>query len=347
MRFRAALAALAAAAVCLAPAPAYAQSPPPNDNYLSSTIIPQAANPTFHQVLYTDTQDTTAATVQADMFNPDQSGVPFAGGGPEPLTCKGTSYGRTIWYDMHPATPEGLLLQASGFPNVIAVYQWSKTTTKIIRQVGCQVQSSTAPNTFVLPFELQKGKLYTVQIGGIDTVPGDTSTAAGGTLNLSATFFPDHDGDGVYDPQDHCPTLAGVAQFGGCPPTLGPVLAYSYRSSSSAGLLMTRFDVSSIPGGAKVQARCSCGIKQTQTAGKHATSVTLTAFVGATLPLGATVDISTTNNATGHGTYKYGAIGAYRQFSVSASGLGTLLKRCLMPGSMTPRTQCPPGGRRH
>jgi hypothetical protein len=347
MRIRGTLAALFAAALCLAPVPAFAQSAPPNDNYLSSTIIPQAANTTFHPVTYTDTEDTTNATVQADLFNPDQSGLPFAGGGPEPLTCNGTSYGRTIWYDTHPKIPEGVQLQATGFPNVIAVYQWSKTTSMIIRRLGCQVQNSTAPNTFVLPSELQKNDAYTVQIGGIDTTPGDSSTAAGGTLNVNATFVPDHDGDGIYDPQDACPTLAGVPQFGGCPPTLSPVLSYSYRTSSAAGLLISKFEADSIPAGAKVQVSCSCAIKQTQTAGPHASSVTLTAFIGATLPLGATVDIWTTKSATHHGLYKYGAIGAYRQFAVSSSGLGTQIRRCLMPGSTTPRAQCPPGGRKH
>ena len=62
-------------------APAVAGSPPPNDNYLSSTIIPQGSTTGMSLVTYHDTEDLTAATTQRDLFNPDQSGLPFGGGG--------------------------------------------------------------------------------------------------------------------------------------------------------------------------------------------------------------------------------------------------------------------------
>jgi hypothetical protein len=104
--------------------------------------------------------------------------------------------------------------------------------------------------------------------------------------------------------------------------------------------------VNSIPGSASVEARCSCGVKQTLKSGAHANSVALTSFVGARIPLGSTIEIWATKRATGRGLYKFGAIGAYRKYTVSSTGLGTPLKRCLMPGSMTPQRLCPPGGRR-
>jgi hypothetical protein len=333
----------------IAAAPAEAQAPPPNDNYLSSTIIPQAMTTSFQQVMYTDTQDTTSATTQPDLFNPERSGLPFGGGGPEPVTCHGVTYGNTIWYDMHPKIPVSVELNASGFLNVIAVYEWSLQTSKITREIGCQVSASaTQTNDFIFPVELQKGHVYTVQIGGVQTPAG----VAAGPLTFSATFFPDHDGDGVLDPLDACPTLAGpllpngAPQFGGCPPTLRPTVSYSYLGPTASALSITKFELTSIPGRARLQARCSCGVQQTIEDGAHANSVTLTSFVGARIPLGSTIEIWATKRATGRGIYKYGAIGAYRKYTVSSSGLGTPIKRCLMPGSMTPRLQCPPGGRK-
>jgi hypothetical protein len=334
-------------ACCLAAAPAYAQAAPLNDNYLASTIMPQAKSTGLQESMYIDTEDTTAATTQPDLFNPDRSGLSFGGGGPEPLTCNGVGYGKTIWYDMHPKVPLGLELQASGFPTVIAVYQWSPSTSKITRRVGCQAfNGSTQPNDFLLPFELKKGNAYTVQIGGLDTVPGDPSSAAGGALSFTARFLPDHDGDGVYDPLDACPFLAGVSRFGGCPPTISPVLSYSFRGPVGSGLRITRFEINTIPGGSRVEARCSCGIDEVRNSGSHASSVTIPAFVGATLPFGATVEIWTSKRATRGGMFKHGAIGAYRKLTVGSSGLSQPVKRCLMPGSRTPRLQCPPGGRR-
>jgi hypothetical protein len=297
---------------------------------------------------YTDAEDTTSATVQSDLFDPEQNGLNLGGGGPEPLSCGGQSFGNTIWYDILPKIPEGVQFQASGFPAEIVIYEWSKKDSRITRTVGCRTLTPAAPNTWVLPAELAKNRAYTVQIGGLDAVSGNATTAATGTLNFSATFVPDHDGDGIYDLQDACPTLAGVAQFGGCPPELSAGLQYHYSSSTASGIVISKlFDVTSVPGGAGVTARCSCGISQSATVRSGATSVSLPAFLGATLPIGSTVTFWVTKRATHHGMYKYGAIGSFRQFTVSSVGLGTPVKRCLMPGSLTPRTQCPPGGRRH
>lgn len=321
-------------------------APPLNDNYLASTIIPQAATTGFQLATYSDTQDTTSATTQTDLFNPDRSGLPFGGGGPEPLTCNSVTYGNTVWYDLHPKVAVGVDLKASGFLNVIALYEWSKRTSKIIRRVGCQVSTSaTQTNDFIVrvPRELTKNHVYTVQVGGVQTATG----IAAGSLAFSATFFPDHDGDTIYDPLDSCPTLAGVPSSGGCPPTISPVLSSSYLGPVASAISITRFEVTLVPGRARVEARCSCGLHQTVTSAAHANSVALTSFVGARLPLGSTVEIWTTKAPTGQGLYKFGAFGAYRKYTVSSTGFGAPVKRCLMPGSTTPRLQCPPGGRQH
>ena len=66
---------LIAAALLALPATA-AAAPPPNDNYLASTTISSQE--------YRDSVDTTEATTQPDLFNPNRDGLPFGGGDPEP-----------------------------------------------------------------------------------------------------------------------------------------------------------------------------------------------------------------------------------------------------------------------
>jgi hypothetical protein len=328
------LAALGAAAA----GPAIAQAAPPNDNYLASTIIPQGSTKGMNLVTYHDSENLTTATTQGDLFNPDQSGLPFGGGGPEPLTCGSASYGQTIWYDIHPKVPEGLQLTATGLPNVIAVYRWSLSTSKIIARLGCQAAANGA-NTANVPEELQKGAAYTVQVGALTSGGGPVT----GTVAFTARFLPDHDGDGVFDPLDACPALPGITSLGGCPPTLSPSVSWNMTNSQ----VLTQFQVGDLPPQARIIVRCSCGISATKTVGAHAGVVTLTALLKRRVPVGATLQFWATKRPSGTGTYRFGAIGEYRRYTARAGGLGVPVKRCLMPGSLTPRTQCPPGGRRH
>lgn len=65
---RFALSGTACAAALAVPAVA-AAAPPPNDNYLGSTSISDAQRPLGRE--FSDSVDTTEATTQADMFNPD------------------------------------------------------------------------------------------------------------------------------------------------------------------------------------------------------------------------------------------------------------------------------------
>jgi hypothetical protein len=315
---------------------AHAQSAPPNDNYLSSTIIPQGSTTGMKLIRYHDTEDLTAATTQGDLFNPDQSGLPFAGGGPEPLTCGADHYGQTIWYDIHPKVPEGLQLSANGVPNVIAVYRWSLATSKIVAPLGCQAAPSGA-QTVNLPGELQKGDAYTVQVGALTTPTGPVS----GSVAFSAAFVPDHDGDGVYDPLDACPTLAGILKLGGCPPVVSPNISWNM-----SGQTLTQFQVGGLPAAARIIVRCSCGVSQTRTVGARAGVEMMTALLKRTVPVGATVQLWATKRPSGTGTYRHGAIGTYLRYTAHAGGLSVPLKRCLMPGSLKPQRQCPAGGRR-
>ncbi len=317
-----------------------AASPPANDNYLASTIVPQFSTTGSRPVSFQSVSNTTGATTQADLFNPQASGMPFSGGGPEPLSCDGASYANTVWYDLHPKIPGAVEFVASGYATAIAVYQWNTQTSKIIRRVGCQTSTSPS-NDYVPDVDLQKGKAYTVQIGGLQEAAGVQS----GTLDFKATFYPDHDADLLPDVLDKCPTLPGVERFGGCPPALQPIPRYGYNIAGS-GVQLTLLRIDEIPPGTQVQARCRpCGLREVKTSGKHGTSVVMTGFAGHTLATGDKLELWVTKRRSGTGIYRFGAFGRYISYTVGTGTIGNRILRCLMPGSLTPMRVCPPGGR--
>src|SRR3954471_15793763 len=232
-------AALTAAACAAAPAAASA-APPVNDNYLASLPV--------DQVEFTATVDTTEATTQSDLFNPNRDGTPLEGGAAEPLDCKGTPFGKTVWYDLAPQVSGGVQIRATGFQTVVAVYEWNPQDSRITRLVDC----STNAGVDDLLLNLVGKKNYTIQVGGAGGVAG--------ALTLKADFFPDTDGDGVLDDQpDKCKTVPGIERFGGCPPD-GKVFPRLGFDGDSSVITITRFIVDRVPKGAKVTARCSgCG----------------------------------------------------------------------------------------
>src|SRR5215210_5133327 len=100
------------AAVALAVPASAAAAPPPNDHYLASTTINRQDGSLARQ--YEDTVDTTEATTQPDVFDPNREGLPFGGGDPEPTSCGGaSSYGRTAWWDFRPPTTGGVQIRAN------------------------------------------------------------------------------------------------------------------------------------------------------------------------------------------------------------------------------------------
>src|ERR1700749_252920 len=149
------------------PQPASAAAPT-NDNYLSSWVIPDAQFiPRFRpvsEVTRTVAQDTTGATTQPDLFNPNKQGLAFGGGGVEPLACNHVSYGSTVWYDLHPDVPMGVQLIASGFPSAIAIYQYNGRTAMLERKsVLCQT-APTNTHTVTVLGNIQPGKADTLQV---------------------------------------------------------------------------------------------------------------------------------------------------------------------------------------
>jgi hypothetical protein len=233
-------------------------------------------------------------------------------------------------------------LIASGYPSAIAIYQYNARTAMLDRKsVLCQTTASTT-NTFPVLGDLQAGKAYTVQVGGLQ----NGAAFFAGPLQITFNLFPDHDGDSQVDGVDNCPFLKGVMRFDGCPPTIDATPGFSYRNAGS-GVRLTSLVVTSVPGGARVEARCrQCGVREVEIAGRRASSVALNRFVGVTMPTGAHLEIWVTKSAvTGKvgqsSIYRFGAIGRYANYTVKNSALGSRVLRCLLPGSLKPRRSCP------
>ena len=303
------LIAAAAASAAFACVPALAAAAPPaNDNYLASLPVDKDD--------FTATVDTTEATTQPDLFNPSRTGAPLGGGDAETTNCKGTEFGKTVWYDLAPQVSGGLQLRATGFQTVVAVYEWDPQDSKITRLVDCSANAGVDD----LLLTVKGKKNYTIQVGGV--------AGAGGALNFNALFFPDTDGDGILDDQpDKCKTVPGIERFGGCPPELKVVPSIGFDGSAS-GITIKRLIVDRVPKGAKVVAKCSgCG-SQTVKA-KRFGRVSLSKLVGKNVRAGTKVEIRVTLGKTDSGTYVYGATGSYFEWPVRAGGLGARVTRCL------------------
>jgi hypothetical protein len=289
--------------------PAAALAAPANDNYLGSTRVP------LEQPELSTSVDTTGATVQPDIFNPNADGQPLGGGPAEPTTCNGTSFGATVWYDLAPPTNYGLQLRATGgFPVAIAIYEWNPQTSLITKQVAC---SANATAEDLLP-TLEAKKNYTVQVGGVGT--------AAGPIGLNWTFFPDSDNDGAYDAIDDCPKLPGIGNSG-CPPALRVTPRVLFQNSAG-GIVLTKLFVERVPKGAKVVAKAG-GVSQTITAKKTGT-ITLSRFTGRAVGSGKEIAVKVTMKAQGgKGKFRNGATGLYRRWTAKVGGLKSQPDRCL------------------
>ena len=336
-----ALMAVLAGAAWVAPAAATAD-PPVNDAYLNSALVVASQTTGERPATLNTFVDTTEATTQADLFNPDPEGTVTSGGGAEPTACRGVSYGKTVWYDLTPKIPGGVEITTAGsFRTAIALFQYSPQTFLLTREIDCQT-TGTFTNDLAEPTELQAHRDYTLQIGGVQTAAG----IGGGQLDVKVSFFPDHDGDDTLDLNDHCPTLKGVPAFAGCPPTIVPTPHYGFNDTGT-GTTLSAFTVTNLPGGAKVQVRCPrCGINVTETAGPRAGAVSFKRLVGRTIPSGDTLEIWATHKASGTKNFRYGAIGGFLSYTSRDGKLIASKLMCLMPGSLKPQAQCPAGGKK-
>jgi hypothetical protein len=308
---------LIAAAVSLAAfASSAAAAPPSNDNYLASAPIDRP--------VFSVNVDTTEATTQPDLWNPNRDGLPLGGGATENTACRGTIFGRTVWYDLPPRFSGGVSISATAaFPVAIAVYEWNDAS-QITRMVGC--------TTAAEPLELtMKGKRnYTVQVGGVG--------GAGGPIAFKAEYFPDSDDDGQLDALDKCPDVPGIERYAGCPPELRAVPSVGFDRTGN-GVRITRFTVDRVPKGARVVAKCSgCGSQTVRV--KKAGTVSLNKLVGKSVRAGGKIELRITLGKQKRGTYKFGATGSYFKWPVRADGLGKRQQRCIRAGTTSKLVSC-------
>jgi hypothetical protein len=142
-------------------------SPPINDNYLASLNLNQPGTPLNRVNTLTDVRETSAATVQRDIFSPPQSGGPA-----EVTGCEGTSEGKTIWYDFFPDADGLVRIRTSAeFGTVMAVMPYDpKSLLPNIGQRKCAVNQIT--HTQELFDEVKAGVSYTIQLGGANGAGG-------------------------------------------------------------------------------------------------------------------------------------------------------------------------------
>jgi hypothetical protein len=324
----------AAGAALIVPAVALAV-PPENDNYLASTAI----NETGRNVprTYANTVDTTEATTQTDMFNPNRDGQPFGGAGPENTVCKGTPFGKTVWYDFHPKYDGGVEVKTvGGFDSVVTVYEWSERTSQITRTVQCQDTAGVAED-MILTNNVKGGHAYTVQVGG---VAGPGGLIAGGSMTFTLDYFRDTDGDGFYDDEgDKCRTLPGPRGSGGCPPALNPFASLNFDQVPGVGIKLTRLALTHIPKGAKVVALCGGCPKQAKSF--RGGTIEFKKLYGRTVRAGSKVQLRVTMGRTRSGKYKYGATGALISWPIVGDGIGAKSQKCIKVGTKSKTTKCP------
>jgi hypothetical protein len=142
-------------------------SPPLNDNYLSSLNLNQPGTPLNRVNTLTDVRDTSAATVQQDIFSPPQSGGPA-----EVTGCEGVSEGKTVWYDFFPDANGLVRIRTSAeFGTVMAVMPYDpKSLLPNIGQRKCAVNQ--VAHTQELFDEVKAGVSYTIQLGGANNAGG-------------------------------------------------------------------------------------------------------------------------------------------------------------------------------
>jgi hypothetical protein len=306
-------------------------APPRNDNYLASTTI-NAADGSLPP-LFEERVDTTDATTQADTFNPNRDGLPFGGGKREPTSCAGSPpYGKTVWYDFAPPTRGAARIAATGFDNVIAVYEWNVETSQLQGLVACQNTSTGLGEEMLLPPLLQRGRNYTIQLGGV--------AGAGGALDFSFEFFADSDGDRTLDEApDKCLRLRGIPRFGGCPPLVKGAARVTVQGVAG-GVRVLRLTVDRADKRTRVEVRCRrCGPRVRARAPRGG-SIRVRGFEGRVVGAGDQIEVRIKRPRSGRGRFRFGAIGKVVRWPITSAGLGESKLSCTRPGAKR-KIACP------
>lgn len=301
----------AALLVTSAIAPAASAAPPENDNYLGATTLNAPGSEMPRDTVTSAATDTSEATLQPDLLSP-----PAAGGPPEPGACAGTPFDRTIWYRFFPDVDGRVELQAVGLDATLAIVPFGSVAAPLPQGYTCANLRDDTIEMLEVPVEAGTG--YAVQAGG--------AAGARGILQVSFTFLPDRDGDGVTDEADRCPRKPGTAN--GCPAKILAGIDYKYDTATN-GATFKYFTVRGAPAGARIDIRCSRGCRrQRLTARSRLTRIK--SFKGRYMPAGARIEVRVTKS-------RY--VGFYSRFTVTAGDV-TNIDRCLPPGSTVPKRSC-------
>jgi hypothetical protein len=286
-----------------APPAGCANAAPCNDNYLSSLELNAPGTRLNRTSTMKDVRNTSTATVQPNIFSPcGQTTCPL--GPTETTTCGSVSYGKTVWYDLHPDIDGTLSVRTSGFDNVITVYRYNNDPRSASYLVpdsahrDCVHQSGFPSEQLVAP--VKKGASYTVQIGGV--VSAQAPTGAGGPLQILFDFFAK-------------------------PPRRLSAQATLTARATSNGIQLVSLGVSTARA-AKVAVDCG-GFCRPISKSKHATEQ-FPELRGTSMPAGSALTIRVTAPHS---------IGVLIRYKV---GRGSFNKQtfCTEPGSRKPRTKC-------
>jgi hypothetical protein len=215
-------------------APAASAAPPENDNYLAATALNAAGSEMPRDTVTYPATDTSEATLQGDLLSP-----PSAGGPPEPTACGATPLDRTVWYRFYPDVDGRVKLQAVGFDTTLALVPFTSVASPLPQGYTCANLRDDTIESLEEPVEAGTG--YAVQTGG--------AAGAAGILQISFTFLPDRDRDGVTDEEDRCPRRPGTAN--GCPPKIIAGIAYKYDAAANGA----RFRYLDVRGGTRGRPR--------------------------------------------------------------------------------------------
>ncbi len=248
---------LAIGATTAMTATAAAPAPPINDNYLQSLNINKPGTALNRTEEITDVRDTTAATIQPDIFNPSSHGGP-----PEFTGCNGTAESGTVWYDFYPDANGIVKIHTSAsFGTIVAVVPFDpKSLLPDESQRHCAVSQPTAASELLE--NVQAGKSYTVQIGGV--------AGSAGSIQFLFGYF-------VKLPRLHAEATLAAAPLG-------------------SGIKIVSLSIEA-PHKAHVEVRCTRGCRPQATTAR---SVGFPRLRGAVLPNGSSLKIYVTGkNAIG------------------------------------------------
>lgn len=301
--------------------PAAAHGAPPgapvNDDYLTSLQLNAPDSRLERTNTLRDVRDTTRASVQGDVFVPQQR----PGGPTEATTCGASgSYGKTVWYDFYPDVSGIARIRANGYDTAISVVPFNRRTA-VPNFGGRRCINDSASTNEELLARVVKGRAYTIQIGGV----GD----AGGNLEFLFDFLADTDGDGVLDDVDRCRRLRGPASEAGCPERVRASVTLRARPLAD-GIQLLGLGVKASRG-ARVSVRCAgCRSQSKRNRTKRMRTLSFGALRGERLRAGTKLVIRVARR---------NAVGAYFSYRITRGNFRKT-ERCLNPGSRKPRRRC-------